>query len=60
MQQQVLAVPRAFGQFGDYGKRIGSGRLGVIVIEIVDHLFDAQGIDGRLLTVAEESPHVAV
>ena len=59
-KQHALAIPRRRRHFGVYGKGPFAGRQCVVVREVIDQFFNANGIARRQLPVVEHAPDVAI
>ena len=60
VDETVRGLPRTRGHFGSQREWVLTVRLGIVVLEIVDELFGADGVLRRTLSHLEKASHVAV
>ena len=56
----MALVPRARSDLGRHGERVAARGAAVVVAEVVDEFFDANGVGRRGGAIGEEAAHVAV
>ena len=60
VDETVRGLPRTRGHLGSQREGVLAARLGIVVLEIVDELFDANGVLRRTLSHLKKASHVAV